>query len=152
MTITHKGHPLFFVDQLSSHTWLPRLPQLFTDVLATASMPASSRWLSAMASPVSSPRPPAVAATAPRPAASCQQHLSCHGALASIFPMALRYGAPASNSSATAPRQQQLRYGALASIEPHPAEKSTPVWLAIWHIWAGFANSQLPRAAFRSTY
>ena len=36
MTITHKGHPLFFVDQLSSHTWLPRRPQLFTDVLATA--------------------------------------------------------------------------------------------------------------------
>ena len=82
-------------------------------------------------------------ARAPRPAASCQQHLSCHGALASIFSMALRYGAPASNSSATAPRQQQLRYGALASNKPHPAEKSTPVWLAIWRTWAGFANSQL---------
>ena len=64
------------------------------------------------------------------------------------FPMALRYGAPASNSSATAPRQQQLRYGALASNKPHPAEKSTPVWLAIWHIWAGFANSQHRDAAF----
>ena len=68
------------------------------------------------------------------------------------FPMALRYGAPASNSSATAPRQQQLRYGALASNKPHPAEKSTPVWLAIWRTWAGFANSQLRRAAFRSIY
>ena len=65
---------------------------------AIAPQPATaSRWRSA---------------TAPRPAASCQQHLSCHGALASIFPMALRHGAPASN-------------------KPHPAEKSTPVWLAI---------------------
>ena len=35
-----------------------------------------------------------------------------------------------------------------ASNKPHPAEKSTPVWLAIWRIWAGFANSQLRRAAF----
>ena len=87
-------------------------------------------------------------ARAPRPAASCQQHLSCHGALASIFSMALRYGALASNNSATAPRQQQLRYGALASNKPHPAEKSTPVWLAIWRTWAGFANSQHRDAAF----
>ena len=90
-----------------------------------------------------------------------QQHLNCHGALASLFPMALRYGAlaslfpmalrygaPASNSSATAPRQQQLRYGAPASNKPHPVEKSTPVWLAIWRTWAGFANSQLRDAAF----
>ena len=61
--------------------------------------------------------------------------------------MALRHGAPASNSSATAPRQQQLRYGALASNKPHPAEKSTPVWLAIWRTWAGFANSQHRDAA-----
>ena len=38
-----------------------------------------------------------------------------------------------------------------ASNKPHPAEKSTPVWLAIWRIWAGFANSQLRRAAFRCT-
>ena len=98
------------------------------------------------------PRPTAASrwrsARAPRPAASCQQHLNCHGALASLFPMALRYGAPASKSSATAPRQQQLRYGALASNKPHPAEKSTPVWLAIWRTWAGFANSQHRDAAF----
>ena len=47
---------------------------------------------------------------------------------------------------------QQLRHGALASNKPHPAEKSTPVWLAIWRTWAGFANSQLRCAAFRSTY
>ena len=36
--------------------------------------------------------------------------------------------------------------------KPHLAEKSTPVWLAIWCTWAGFANSQLWRATFSSTY
>ena len=46
-----------------------------------------------------------------------------------IFPMALRRSAPPSN-------------------KPHSAEKSTPVWLAIWRIWAGFANSQHRDAAF----
>ena len=41
-----------------------------------------------------------------------------------------------------------LCLGAPASNKPHPAEKSTPVWLAIWRTWAGFANSQLlPDAA-----
>ena len=45
-----------------------------------------------------------------------------------------------------------LRNGAPASNKPHAAEKSTPVWLAIWHIWAGFANSQLQCATFHSTY
>ena len=35
-----------------------------------------------------------------------------------------------------------------ASNKPHPSEKSTPVWLAIWGIWAGFANSQHRDAAF----
>ena len=39
-----------------------------------------------------------------------------------------------------------------ASSKPHSAEKRTPVWLAIWRTWAGFANSQLRRAAFRCTY
>ena len=48
--------------------------------------------------------------------------------------------------------RQSLRHGAPASNKPHPAEKSTPVWLAIWHIWAGFANSQLQCATFHSTY
>ena len=52
---------------------------------------------------------------------------------ASFFPMAPRHGAPASN-------------------KPHSAEKSTPVWLAVWRIWVGFANSQLLRATFHSTY
>ena len=76
--------------------------------------------------------------------------------------MALRHGAPASNTSATVPRpaappqrcpdQQHLRHCAPASNKPHPAEKSTLVWLAIWRTWAGFANSQLRHAAFRSIY
>ena len=48
------------------------------------------------------------------------------------------------SSSASAPQP--------ASNKPHSAEKSTPVWLAIWHIWAGFANSQLRRTAFRCIY
>ena len=62
---------------------------------------------------------------------------------ASIFPMALRHG-DASHKA--------LCHSAPASNKPHPAEKSTPVWLAIWHIWAGFANSQLQCATFHSTY
>ena len=86
--------------------------------------------------------------------------------VSSIFPMALRCsaqaglqlrrGAPASNIFPMALCRiapgQQLRHGAPASNKPHLAEKSTPVWLAIWRTWAGFANSQLRRAAFRSTY
>ena len=51
-----------------------------------------------------------------------------------------------------APGQQKLRCSAPASNKPRPAEKSTPVWLAIWHTWAGFANSQLRCATFLSTY
>ena len=54
----------------------------------------------------------------------------------------LHIGAPAGN----------LYIGAPASNKPHLAEKSTPVWLAIWHTWAGFANSQLlPDAAALSS-
>ena len=83
-----------------------------------------------------------------------------------------RHSAPAIGSSATAPLpaassrwlfaaaplpvaamprrslQQHLCHGAPASNKPHPAEKRTPVWLAIWRIWAGFANSQLRCANF----
>ena len=44
--------------------------------------------------------------------------------------------------------QQQLRHSASASNKPHLAAKSTPVWLAIWRTWAGFANSQHRDAAF----
>ena len=60
-----------------------------------------------------------------------------------IFPMALCHGGAS---------HKAFRHGALASNKPHPAEKSTPVRLAIWRIWAGFANSQLLRATFHSTY
>ena len=79
-----------------------------------------------------------------------QQHL-CHSA-------ASRHRAPASSISATAAPLASsiflmaLRLSAPASNKPHPAEKSTPVWLAIWRTWAGFANSQLRCAAFRCTY
>ena len=45
-----------------------------------------------------------------------------------------------------------LRHGAPASNKPHPAEKSTPVWLAIWRTWAGFANSQLRLATLRCIF
>ena len=64
---------------------------------------------------------------------------------------------PLCSRSATEPRpatppqrpcQQQLCHGVPASNKPHPAEKSTPVWLAIWRTWAGFANSQHRNAAF----
>ena len=68
-----------------------------------------------------------------------------------LLPLAAR-----TSSSATAPRPaasagcpyQQLHHGTPASNKPHPAEKSTPGWLAIWRTWAGFANSQLRRANF----
>ena len=75
-----------------------------------------------------------------------------------IFPMALRCSVPAGsplcrrspacNSFATAPLPATSLIGAPASNKPHPAEKSTPVWLAIWRTWAGFANSQHRDAAF----
>ena len=78
-----------------------------------------------------------------------------------FFPIDLCHSAP--GRSAPSPQRpgqqklrhsagQQLRYGAPASNKPHLAEKSTPVWLAIWRTWAGFANSQLLRATFCSIY
>ena len=67
------------------------------------------------------------------------RHPLCHGTPG--HPLCL--GAPASNIF-----QMAFRHGAPASNKPHLAEKSTPVWLAIWRTWAGFANSQLlPDAA-----
>ena len=67
------------------------------------------------------------------------RHPLCHGTPG--HPLCL--GAPTSNIY-----QMAFRHGAPASHKPHPAEKSTPVWLAIWRTWAGFANSQLlPDAA-----
>ena len=70
----------------------------------------------------------------------CQQHLPDGSLPQCRHP--LRHGTPG----------QQLRYGAPASNKPHPAEKSTPVWLAIWRTWAGFANSQLRCATFINLY
>ena len=62
------------------------------------------------------------------------RHPLCHGTPG--HPLCL--GAPASNIF-----QMAFRHGAPTSHKPHSAEKSTPVWLAIWRTWAGFANSQL---------
>ena len=83
----------------------------------------------------------------PQQAASSLWHLCC-AIESSIFPMVplapaerqhLPDGAPTQR-----PGRQQLRHsGYPASNKPHPAERSTPVWLAIWRTWAGFANSQL---------
>ena len=92
------------------------------------SVPASSS--AAAPQPAALPRLHLSAVAPPRRPG---QHLRLSAPASNIFPMALRHGAPASN-------------------KPHPAEKSTPVWLAIWRIWAGFANSQLLHATFCSTY
>ena len=86
-----------------------------------------------------------------------QQHLL--GALAyrstTVHPASVSSKAPlpaASCSVASSSQQQLSHHGAPASNKPHPAEKSTSAWLAIWHIWAGFANSQLlPDAAALSS-
>ena len=95
---------------------------------ALAARLVASRWSSA-----ATPLP--AAALSRRP---CQQQL-CQGA-------PCQQHLP-DGSSLQRPCQP-LRRSAPASNKPHPAEKSTPVWLAIWRTWAGFANSQLlPDAA-----
>ena len=88
----------------------------------------------------------------------CQQHL-CIGSQAlrfshsGIFASAARpCGSVTVALLASKSFPIALRHGALASNKPHPAEKSTPVWLPIWCTWAGFANSQLRCATFQSTY
>ena len=91
---------------------------------------AYSRWLFATVPPSSSPWHSRPAVPLQRP---CQQHLPD--------------GAPPRR-----PGQQETSSAPPASNKPHPAGKSTPVWLAIWRAWAGFANSQLRCAAFRCTY
>ena len=90
--------------------------------------------------------------------AGCSFPACSWGSFLACFPMALRCSAPAGsplcrripacNSFATAPLPATSLIGAPASNKPHPAEKSTPVWLAIWRTWAGFANSQHRDAAF----
>ena len=67
--------------------------------------------------------------------------------LRSIPPPRFACGASASSSYVRAPQPQSFPDGPPASNKPHPAEKSTPVWLAIWRTWAGFANSQHRDAA-----
>ena len=89
---------------------------------------ASSRWLSALA------LPPAVASR-------CCRIVPRGASPAERQPLTHRF--PPQH-----PGQQQLCHGAPASNKPHPAEKSTPVWLAIWRTWARFANSQHRDAAF----
>ena len=101
------------------------------------------------------------------PCQQCVSLLAGATLVRSCFPMALRHGAPASSTS-LAPRlllpinalagnlhmgaPAVAPIGAPAGNKPHLAEKSTPVWLAIWHTWAGFANSQLlPDAAALSS-
>ena len=82
-----------------------------------------------------------------------QQHLLGASANKSttVHPASVSSKAPlpaASCSVASSSQQQLSHHGAPASNKPHLAEKSTPAWLAIWHIWAGLANSQLlPDAA-----
>ena len=107
--------------------------------------PAQRHPGSTASHPLRRPRPAIASrwrsATAPRPATS----------------QLPRRPLPATASrwhSATASRLagQQLCLGSPASNKPHSAERSTPVWLAIWRTWAGFANSQLQRATIRCTY
>ena len=106
---------------------------------------ASSRWLSATSLPVCT-------------GVLTGQQL-CHGAPAGqqLLPDAaaaadLSAGVTPRSGAVTFPHRLPLRSipprSAPASNKPHPAEKSTPVWLAIRRTWAGFANSQLRYSAF----
>ena len=75
--------------------------------------------------------------------------LACRaGSFLACFPMALRCSVPA--GSPLCRRSPACNSFATA---PLPAtnlirQRSTPVWLAIWRTWAGFANSQHRDAAF----
>ena len=75
--------------------------------------------------------------------------LRCSASASIVFPMDLRHSATASRCPAKAPWPVSSSAAASrVSNKPHSAEKSTPVWLAIWRTWAGFANSQHRDAAF----
>ena len=123
-------------------------------------LPESLLYVAPLLNKVPATRRPRLAASLPlrRPLVGNSFPMAlCHG-VASVFATAPR---PASRSAAAPgqqhlpdgsslqrPCQQQLCHGAPASNKPHLAEKNTPVWLAIWRTWAGFANSQLlPDAA-----
>ena len=101
------------------------------------------------------------------PCQPCTRLPILHSLAGRLFPMLLRSGAQdhyavvrpgqlhLCQEDPSHPHQrpgQLLQHGAPASNKSHLAEKKTPVWLAIWRTWAGFANSQLRRAAFRITY
>ena len=154
------GHSLFLCRNAflqlpaSSSATAPPANIFFPMVLPGSSISAtaprsatSSRWLSATVPPSSSPwhfRPSALPRRPGLPSAlplrcPSQQHLPDSSSLQR----------PCRQSSVpTVPCLQQLRRSAPASNKPHLAEKSTPVWLAIWRTWAGFANSQHRDAAF----
>ena len=87
---------------------------------------------------------PAQGCSFPAPAASANMAAFTHLVSSSRWRSATapRPGSPPQRSS------HLLCHSAPASNKPHPAEKRTPVWLAIWRIWAGFANSQHRDAAF----
>ena len=125
MTITHKGHPLFLWTNSSLTLGCPA--GLSSSLMCSPRPPGQQLHHARLGQSSPAPRPAASrwrSATAPRPATPPQR----------------------------CPDQQHLRHCAPASNKPHPAEKSTLVWLAIWRTWAGFANSQLRHAAFRSIY
>ena len=85
--------------------------------------------------PSSSPRYPRPAAPPWRPGQQIHHGAPCQRLLQGPL--------PAASCSVVSSSQQQLsHHGAPDSNKPHPAEKSTPVWLVIWCTWAGFANSQ----------
>ena len=59
--------------------------------------------------------------------------LRCSALASKSFPMVFRHGTPGQQMLRhSAASLQTLCHGAPASNKPHPAEKSTPVWLAIW--------------------
>ena len=111
----------------SARSCFPMLPHRPSWSISRRAATSSAQISAAAPLPVSS------SAAAPRPATALPrrpcQHLRLSAPASNIFPMALCHGTPASN-------------------KPHPAEKSTPVWLAIWRTWARFANSQHRDAAF----
>ena len=92
--------------------------------------------------------------------ASCQRHLPDAVALSSLQGLPRSGNSSAQTSASLHPPRRAsasnifpmaLRRSAPASNKPHSAEKSTPVWLAIWRIWAGFANSQHRDAAYAAS-
>ena len=83
-------------------------------------------------------------ASLPADCLPCRSLLPCP--LPTVF-----HGAPGQQLCQGAPASSSSRW--LFAAAPLPAtnlirQRSTPVWLAIWRTWAGFANSQHRDAAF----